>query len=421
MINIIIPYDEKQEGLIRCLNSVKRQRLAGAQVIVCAETISPELIEKYELQVVLVKSGEKYKGLNEAINRASGEYVLFLNPTAILNPFTLEKLIEDNQEGKLNCAAVCKANVTQYPAYEDLGDTVQGRLFSLNIIKEQGIPFKEDYAHAEALFLAEYMAAAKTEEIVTVEGAFIYEENGEWKAVPEDKDYECGWTAHLVALSALEEPAKTAFLEDRLPKLLKKPSFEMEQMFAVETCMHERYALIDLFAKNCLARQWQSAVKEKNAEAFENVRGFLGKYEEEPQFFLHLLQLCGLDSTKYDYIKENDCSNEVFLIETDPAGAERILENDVTGPVIKVLQQVQEENKALKSQMSEISRQLQESNSHLEQVIRSAQTAVPAANPMEYVGPQLADFTIQNYAEGKLGLKTIFKSLGAWLKNKFRK
>ncbi len=120
---IILNYNTKDLAL-DCVKSIEEnyphEVASGKFEIILADNASPDgslaVFEKYKKQTkvknfVVIDNKQNIgfaKGNNKALSLANGKYVLFLNPDTIVNPKTLNQMIEFMDENKDAGAVTCR-------------------------------------------------------------------------------------------------------------------------------------------------------------------------------------------------------------------------------------------------------------------------------------------------------------------------
>jgi glycosyltransferase involved in cell wall biosynthesis len=106
MLSIIIPTLNEEDYLPLLLESIKKQNFKDYEIIVAdnnSKDRTVEIAKNYNCQVVL--GGLPPKARNEGVKVAQGDLFLFLDADVVLPNGSLETLLEEFKERKLNVAS----------------------------------------------------------------------------------------------------------------------------------------------------------------------------------------------------------------------------------------------------------------------------------------------------------------------------
>lgn len=185
LLSIIIPVYNVEDYVERCIRSIKDDKLSSDDFeIIIVNDGSPDnsvnIIEKLKGEITnIILINQKNAGVsvarNVGINRASGEYIIFIDPDDYINPNLLKKLYDrakqDNLDILLCGRSIIKENgeVIHLLGYEDktqkiydgvegyneknsplkVNDNCWGRLFRNELIKKYEILFPISVPHLE--------------------------------------------------------------------------------------------------------------------------------------------------------------------------------------------------------------------------------------------------------------------------------
>lgn len=170
--------------LIRSLNSILRQSLKPTEIIVISDgKLKNEVVFNMENVLVLdEKTTNIYQKLNQALQNAKGDYVLFSSNTANVTDNLLEDLYQNAVKDSATDRMTIPSATLYVPENNGYRETdgylsIYGKLFEMNLIRENHILFPEDSSVGEYLFLNAYLE--KTNGITVCNNAGVYETSPE--------------------------------------------------------------------------------------------------------------------------------------------------------------------------------------------------------------------------------------------------
>ena len=176
LLTIIIPhYNLPQELLERCLESVRRQGISNSElevILIDDASKNPPLwvSERFpEVQLVCAKHGGQGNARNIGLEKAQGEYILFLDSDDYLEPSSLTKCLKivndkrpdilrfrwrrtDGEMGGNSSTQTVYSCGATYMAENNLSGMVGGYLFRRDIVLTYGIKFQTNVYHEDEEF-----------------------------------------------------------------------------------------------------------------------------------------------------------------------------------------------------------------------------------------------------------------------------
>lgn len=409
MISIIIPKCQDITYRIRCLNSIVRQSYKNYEIIVIGNDYTEEIIKEYKLKVVNIKENdEKLEGIQEAIKIANGDFIFFCSITSILAADVLQKLRTSIIDDKIS---IVSANylIKENNVFQEKIDTIfllLGKLWKKEVLEFTGTEIEE-------AILQEQVYIYETDETAYEYSIQLFNEELFEKLVK----------AYLNSVSMKDVIQKNIVNILNSLEHIKLQNIIVTQLTTEETIDFEfKYQL----AKDYVYKWYQMAEKNLDEEPFAYVKEYLTLIKNREDFLFVILQLLGINKTQYQNINKYNIRDWIFfknkLIE------EKALENNWLQQwtvlqenrenqwdvIKKELFALQEEN------LNKVSSLQNEVSKLGNKVASYANTTKKESNVIVSMpeGNMLAEYIINTYGEGKLGLKTIIKALGAWLKYK---
>ena len=432
LISIIIPNEQEQTYLIRCLNAIKRQTYQNYEIILVTEQCEENLQEQYNLKIVKVGDKGKWKGMQQAIENACGEYLYFCSMSSVLAPNTLEELLKDElNEDKHSMAQfmMLKGKNVEHADREVTELGIYGKLFQNSRIQDEKIVFQEEMEYADYLFASFYeQNYEKIEENAYV---YIYETNREFfsdsnRLIAGDEE------ENMLLMQAQRD---NRYLKKLVVALEKRISNEVEsdrilhRVISIANAFPKAYGINYELAQKYLKRIFESCQKEENEEDFQKFQTYFKGMEGEKYFFRTLLENFELNDEKYEYLKE--CSVKEYLFFRDRINEGKKQEEDNYLRLVESVKNLGVEKNYLRLQESvkklEANASVVEDLRRLVSEIDSIRNTVSTMNtnlqvaPEELTGTMLAEFVVDKYKNGALGLKTLLLSLKVWIAYKFRK
>ncbi len=406
MISVIVPYAEDQTYLIRCINSVIRQTYSDIEIILITTNVETktDLLERYPISFVKIENGSPYAGINEAIQRCSGEYIFFCNMTSVPATNTFLALLTHavENQGSLWTGRVFSPPEKGCMYAEKMPLSWCGKLFKRDVITENKIVVQEFSEIAEPLFISEYLKDFESYE--TDSEVYIYESseilsNIKWQ----DGDDE-NWNTMLLNISQLK-PSIMHEMVHTLLKFIEKNKIESDVLiWQVKQYLHNCFELNFVTAKPILQQWWLAATENRDEGKLELVKKYLSKYEGVPDFLNLLLGTIGLSYRQYPYLSYDNLDDILYLLEISSQSMEENPE------IKKIILSMQKELKEITELKENITAQAISSK------IDFGETEKDLAGTHIL---NLEDHIIKECREGRVGFRTIMKFFKGWAAFKF--
>lgn len=417
LISIIIPKQQEQTYLVRCLNAIKRQTYQNYEIILVTEQCE-EILQEYDydkLQVVKAEGESKWSGMQQAIESAHGEYLYFCSVSSVLAPNVLEELLKNEWNVEKHSMGqfliLQEKNVTHAdPSTAELG--IYGKLFLNSRVQSEKIVFQEEMEFADYIFASFYERNyEKVEENTDV---YIYET---------DKKFFCDTERMISGMEEESELLLVAQEDNRYFKkivmlLENKISHEcgadkiLQQVSSIANLFPKEYEINYQLAKKYLKKIFDTCQEKSDEEIFQKFHTYFEGMESEENFFKILLTAFGLNEEKYGYLKE--CSLKEYLFFRDRVNEEKMQMEKKFLQLEESVKKLEDTSVSVKEEMKRITVEM---DSVRDNVVMNTLQAVAE----ELTGPMLAEFVVNKYKNGGLGLKTLLMSLKVWIMYKFRK
>lgn len=417
LISIIIPKQQEQTYLIRCLNAIKRQTYQNYEIILITEQCEEKLQEQYNLKIVETEGTDKWIGMQQAIESACGEYIYFCSMSSVLAPNTLEELLNDTldaDEHSMGQVMILDGkNVKRTDAsVVELG--IYGKFFLKSRIQEEKIEFQEKMEFADYIFASVY--ERKCEKIEENKDVYIYETDK--KFFYDTERLISGMEEERELLLVAQEDARyfkkiLALLENTIAREIERYRIPQYTNGLVEAFPKE-YEINYQFAKKYLKKVFDSCQKENDEETFKEFQTYFRMLESEEDFFKILLPVFELSEDKYGYLKE--CSLKEYLFFRDRINDEKKQQEEDYQRLTESVKKL-EKASAIMDDLQRIAMEMDSVQKNM--LVTNVKTAETVTE--ELTGPMLAEFVVDKYRSGGLGLKTLLLSLKVWIMYKFRK
>src|SRR5438067_2615728 len=141
MVSLLIVTYNSEKFILRCLDSIARQSYAALEIIVVDNASTDSTVEslsKSSLSLQLIRNRDNAgfaAAQNQAIRQSKGEWLLCLNPDAVLHPEFISQLVSLGshypQVGSL-CGKLLRWQPDAQPEFSDVLDST-GMYFTRNL------------------------------------------------------------------------------------------------------------------------------------------------------------------------------------------------------------------------------------------------------------------------------------------------
>lgn len=417
LISIIIPKQQEQTYLIRCLNAIKRQTYQNYEIILVTEQSEENLQEQYNLKIVEAEGTDKWIGMQQAIESACGEYLYFCSMTSVLAPNTLEELINDTMDANkhsMGQVIILEGKNVKHTDTSVVELGIYGKLFSKSRIQNEEIKFQEEMEFADYIFASLYNKNYEESEENTQ--VYIYESNKEFFS--EEKRLISGEEEITALLCIAQEDNKyfkkiLALLENTIARETER--YRIPQYAnLLAAAFSKEYEINYQLAKKYLKKVFDSCQKENDEETFKEFQEYFKMLESEEEFFKILLPVFELSEDKYGYLK--DCSLKEYLFFRDRINEEKKQSEEDYQRLTESVKKLEKAN-AIMDDLKRIAVEMDSVQKNM--LVMNVNAPRPVTQ--ELTGPMLAEFVVDKYKNGGLGLKTLLLSLKVWIEYKFRK
>ena len=416
LISIIIPKQQEQTYLVRCLNAIKRQTYQNYEIILVAEQYE-EILQEHDydkLRIVKAEGDGKWYGMQRAIESARGEYLYFCSMSSVLAPNALEELLKNEWDAEKHFMGQFLILQGKSVTHADTSTTelgIYGKLFLNSRVQSEKIVFQEEMEFADYIFASSY--ERKYEKIEENRDVYIYETDKKFFSDTERM------------ISGVEEENELLLVAQDDNRYFKKIITALENTIAREVELYrivqyavslantlpKEYEINYQLAKKYLKKAFDSCQKKNDEETFQAFQDYFKKMESDEAFFEILLPVFELGEEKYGYLKE--CSLKEYLFFRDRINEEKKQSEENYLQLTESVKRLKEATEI----MEELKRISVEMNSMQNNVVMNT----PQVVVEELTGPMLAEFVVDKYKNGGLGLKTLLMSLKVWIMYKFRK
>lgn len=409
-ISVIITEHKEHAYLIRCLNSIRRQTYQNIEIILTGTGYPKDITQEYPAVVMAENARSKEGGWKNIFEKAGGDYIYFCSETSVLAPNVLEDLFQH-----IGGNAVCMAARCMVPNGNDFKDCANAEATAYGkILKKELFWEKLKTSVADGTCRLHELEAAVLEYVNLFSGleyaesAFVYETDesalelhlppllqeeaqNEWLAKikiysSETKNALIGmWISDEMQRNGTGQAAAAIMRVARVLNLEKEINYEIAHRYV---------------------KQWYEKAVEQEQESFYRMaRDYLGCFDTQEAYQRVLLYACGIGREQYAYMKKS--SLEEYLFYKDKLMDEQ-----------NFLCRI-EEMEALKKGLEDSRNEIDVLKKKVSAVIagEGVEGNVPEAvwdDEIRLKGPALAEYVIDKYRQGWLGLRTIVKSFMAW-------
>ena len=391
IISVIIPRSEDGVHLKRCLNSIRRQTINDIEII---SVKNHDLIELYKEYNVRVVSGENHTDeMNKAISLATGKYIFFCNATSILSKSVFSTLLDETTEKqKIAYAAIRIQENEDFAFHLNSEVSIYGKLYNVECLRKNNIYFLKG-SYSEFLFLLQYRNLFSG--MYLLKNAEIYETDN--RSITTSFQENVSLENIQILLNLLKKsPLNTT--NDFVYELISSIPSELENTVRIPAILNvaenlntEKELNVRL-AQKYMKSYHQKLLEEQDKMMYKCIRSYLALFAFEKEYLEVILNRMHICSEHYVIMQKKELKDYLFYAD-------------------KFLNQKQSDIH-LESRLEKIEKTLA-SNSFRNEDVKQLDF-VP--NNIEY-----SVEIIKKYEEGKLGFKTILKSIKAWLIFKMRK
>lgn len=397
MISVIIPEFEDDTYLIRCLNSLKRQTYKSLEIIIASNTCNEKIRKDYG--IVTVEQGDYWEKLNLAIKISKGEYIFFYDVNSVMGTNVLYSLLKNTTQNILYYAQCVYQKGAQFVPAENNEFSIYGKLFRKDFLRKEKIMFQKRSVYPELEFVIEYFKMY--EKAFPYEGKYVYMKN---KQLIQSEDISIGEIEEFLNSIYIFEPEK---LENLLFRVLEfcEPNNQMEIMLILAKYQTEEWNLNYRVAEKYLWNLYRECLNSKDENIFQNIKKYLGIFQDEKYFLRVLLNLIKLDEKQLGVLLQVTLEEYLFLQD----------KFEVVFPVERINMPTKSQNQNL----SILEKELKVIEQKIDNIkIEPKYVEKEVIVNKELSGPALAEDVVEKYRQGRLGLKTIIRSLRAWFKYK---
>lgn len=422
LISVVIPKTKEDVYLERCLNSIYRQTYKNIEIILLRDLSPLTYIDRSNISVVCGENCEAE--LNEAITKAKGEYIIFCSATSILSQNVLSTLCEHNRKSeKYKVSSVRVEETGGFILDENAIFSLYGKLFDISKLKKNKIKFETEY-YSNEMFILKYLSSY--EEISIDYDTDIYETrkkefNNTDRYMPNKIDFE----ELLKALGSVNIEGKGNYVKRIVDEIFvcANRDYDAIMPFIESTAkiltpeIELNYYLAEVYVK----KVYKNLISRKNTDMYEMIKRYINYFTKEKQYLSVLLDVMGISSEQYEIMHSQSIEEYLFYMDKVPDRCSILQCKDEIQNLKELLEYEHEHSKLLEEKLSDKAT-LEEVKSVVRDLLRVEQN-MPAreGTVTSLEGPVLAEYIIQKYKRGNLGLKTIIKSLGGWIEYKIRK
>lgn len=379
MISVIVNVYDNQKRIVRCINSIKRQTYENVEIIVLTKDSLKDELCDVELKEVNADVADKCKDISKAVSMASGEYVYFCSSDSMLTYNTLEEMAK--QAGDPQALVYTSAYTPDGQGYvsdKKINASICGKLFlreKLYEIVHENVKTKPG---SELEVVMEYLKTC--DKLICAEEASVYEakEDNLFGSIAA-KDMSAKYFKNL--LKTIMDNCKdikirnylTAGVGEIIEALMSDTS---DMMLYTSDLLHEDIWLNYVIARKTVKSWWTKLNTENDNKSYKKFVEYLSFFDDSLVAEM-LLNDCGINKSIFEIMKNNE--QDVFA---------------------SIMYNIEREQKCTLPANAVISKVQKEEYSY------------------ELSGVQLAEFVVDKFQNGNLGLKTILKSLKAWIKYK---
>lgn len=374
MVSVIVDACNSHKYLIRNLNSIRRQTYKNTEIIVVAKD---NIDKPLHNDVKLIMAEDFCKGLSKAVEGALGERIYFCTGTCVLTDNVIEELLEVSSDSKL-CVYTkiyIKSN-TDYELYRGLNASLFGKLVNKDMMVKV---LTDKYDNQLSLAIA-YMR--QCDGLISSDSALLYESCKDLEVCEAviGAAKESMFKAVLKGISETVTNTQVRnFITSGIGEMIAASVADTENMmFYIKECMSQDMWLNYAVARKTMVKWWNNIQNGKCIPVYTKFINYISDFDDET--IKLILSSCDINKEIFEIMKNNE--QDVFL------SIYNSIKNDATITVVNKTAAANNNSQAYSYELS---------------------------------GMQLADYVVDKYRSGSLGLKTFFKSFGAWIKFKLKR
>lgn len=389
MISIIILNMGNTAYIRRCVYAVTHQTYKETEIFYISDGID-ESMKKWLSEQGVISSC----ALREVIEKTHGEYLFFCDVSFMPAPDLLETLYAVGEKKESLLPVTKSLCLTEGSSESDFGATIFGKLFRKDLFAGQ-IPCTENGSFYDN-FLCVLRYLQHMETVEPVENTYIYQSDS---ARLFENTFIENWETIFPLMASLDDRSSRYILRSLKNNLDKENVYSYAEMVLAEKYCHSNYELNYWISSAVLPSMWESIKGHSDNECYGPFRDYLQKYEQEPLFLKILLKCCGLKAEDYEYLKDNNIDHALFFIAEDTEDDSNIPETDI----MEKIELIQKDISILQKKMESTEKKEQKKE------IGTLDAGIDAQQ------------VINAYAQGKMGLRYLFRFFGAWLKYKVKR
>lgn len=374
MVSVIIDACNSHKFLVRSVNSIRRQVYKDIEIIVVAKDNIESLSGN---DVKLIVAQNLCKGLKDAVEVAKGQKIYFCSSNSVLTYNVIGDLVDIASDTSL-CVYTKSYIKTQndYTLYMGVNVSLYGKLTD----RDSLIKVLSDKYNSQAEIAVSYMKQCAG--VVTADSAVLYESCTDREV--------CEIVMGTISESALKnclkevadagmEPAVRNYITAGLGEFIATLTEDAEDiMFYISSTMPQDIWLNYSVGRKTVNRWWNTIQGGNNTKIYKKFIDYISSFEDE--LIKMFLKNCEINKEIFEIMKANE--QNVFL------DIYNGIKEDIDTVAVRVVAPVKNNTQQYSYELS---------------------------------GMQLADYVVDKYRSGSLGLKTFFKSFGAWIKFKLKR
>ena len=374
MVSVIIDACNSHKFLIRSLNSVRRQTYNDIEIIVVAKEKIENLLRN---DVKIVVAQNFCEGIAKSVASAGGEHIYFCSSTSVLTDNVISDLVEAASDSSLGIYTK-----TYIKAQEDCSEYrgANASLYGKLVAKDKFKNTLSGNYSSQAEIVISYMKQCKG--VLSADSAIMYEsctDSEICEAAVKNTKEEALKTLLKEVNDAEMSVAVRNYITAGIGEFIATSVEDAENiMNYISSAMPNDMWLNYAVSRKTISRWWNIIQNGNSAKIYSKFIDYVSSFDDE--LTKVILNGCGINRAIFEIMKANEQS--VFL---------------------NIYNSIEKDSEVV--------------------AVRTVATTKNNAQQYSYElsGMQLADFVVEKYRNGSLGLKTFFKSIGAWIKYKLKR